>query len=103
MTLGHVSGPQRYDETWRYSVVHVNAGQTTSRDTAVVNAAEVVARYIPTEIIAAYVAVTPLMMSPNGPRTGQWVAFYLFLILTPLLVWLFAAAEAQPAPRGWVG
>jgi len=75
---------------------------TTSADAAnpaLVAAAEVVTRYIPTEIVGAYVAVATLMVTPGGSRTGQWTVFYIFLAMTPVTVWLFTASRARAASK----
>ncbi|MFJ7212863.1 hypothetical protein [Amycolatopsis sp. NPDC098790] len=72
---------------------------SASADLGVVAATEVVTRYIPTEIITAYVAVATLVMDPGGSRTGQWVMFSIFLVLTPVIVWLFAVAQARKLGR----
>jgi RsiW-degrading membrane proteinase PrsW (M82 family) len=66
-------------------------------------AVEVVTRYVPTEIVTAYVAVATLVIRPGGPRTAQWVVFYVFFVLTPVMVWLFSATRARSAgePLPW--
>jgi hypothetical protein len=57
-----------------------------------------VVTYIPTEIIAVYVAVVAAMTAPGaaGPTSfAAWVAFAAFLIATPIVVWLTYAAKVQ--------
>lgn len=48
--------------------------------------------------MATCVAIMPLVVTSGGSRTGRWVVFSLFLVLTPVLVWLFTACRARAAP-----
>jgi hypothetical protein len=54
--------------------------------------------YIPTEIVTIYVAViAALSDAGTTSRTGQWVAFWIFLGVTPLALWLLFAARLRAA------
>ena len=57
--------------------------------------------YIPTEIIMGYVAVSvEIDGSPAHSFTGQWIAFWLFLALTPVINWsLYAGLLRQRRQR----
>ncbi|QKZ19085.1 hypothetical protein [Streptomyces chartreusis] len=57
---------------------------------------ESVTAYIPTEVVAAYVAVIALLQQPGDhSRTPDWIVFWAFLALTPLAVWLGLARQEQ--------
>lgn len=57
--------------------------------------------YIPVEIIALYVAVLGAL-NPDPDMKSQWVTFYIFTALTPIVLWLVYAAKVknlnQPLP-----
>ncbi len=54
--------------------------------------------YIPIEIVTVYVAVGAALSDPGTPsRTGQWVAFWVFLVLTPVTLWALFAARLRAA------
>ncbi len=54
--------------------------------------------YIPTEIVTIYVAVGAALSDAASPsRTGQWVAFWVFLGITPLALWALVAARVRAA------
>jgi hypothetical protein len=68
--------------------------------------------YIPTEILTLYVAVLGALQKPGPadarPPTAEWVAFFAFLVATPVFVWLVYAAKVKTAkkllplaPRKW--
>ena len=71
--------------------------------------------YIPTEVLTLYVAVLAAVKPANVttntqnaittmPTNGQWIAFWAFLIATPIVVWLVYAAKVKPLPiafRAW--
>ncbi|MEV5143452.1 hypothetical protein AB0L14_03165 [Streptomyces sp. NPDC052727] len=58
--------------------------------------AESVTAYIPTEVVAAYVAVIGLLQQPaDRSRTPDWVVFWAFLVITPLAVWLSMARQEK--------
>jgi hypothetical protein len=54
--------------------------------------------YIPTEIVTIYVAVGAALSDGGTPsRTGQWVAFWVFLGVTPLALGALFAARLRAA------
>jgi hypothetical protein len=76
----------------------------------VADALSAIETYIPTEVVTVYAAVTAAIDSSAArTHTGQWVAFWLFLVLTPVANWcLFAAmlrGRQEPVPwrpqRDW--
>ncbi len=61
-------------------------------------AVDQVMKYIPTEVLAAYVPLVALATPANGPgdvatTRALWVLFAVFLVCTPLAIWLLALAE----------
>jgi hypothetical protein len=67
--------------------------------------------YIPTEILTAYVAVLAgleVAEQQTQAPPGAWVLFWIFLVLTPALVWALYAGKCRTAgkvlptnPRKW--
>jgi FtsH-binding integral membrane protein len=54
------------------------------------------AKYIPAEINAAFVGVYGIMKGiTNFPTIGQWIIFFVFLILAPLYLYYVAKKENQ--------
>lgn len=75
-------------------------GGTPESKNAVTSALNVIVTYIPTEILALYVAVLAALEKPDTlPGRPQWAAFYFFLLLTPVVVWLAYAAKVKTADR----
>jgi hypothetical protein len=71
-------------------------------------ALDLVVSYIPTEVVTTYVAVLSATRSESKSLTGQWLALWIFLALTPIAVWILYARRLkvldQPAPfrpKGW--
>ncbi|MBO3753094.1 hypothetical protein J5X84_44255 [Streptosporangiaceae bacterium NEAU-GS5] len=61
---------------------------------ALTQALESVATYIPTEIVTAYVAIVALINNPaSTSRSGQWLAFWVLLACSPLTVILIYRAK----------
>lgn len=57
---------------------------------------ESVTAYIPTEVVAAYVAVIGVLQQPPGDsRVPSWVAFWVFLTMCPLAVWVALARQER--------
>ncbi len=58
-----------------------------------------VIKYIPTEIIAAYVTLEGIINASNqAPAGAYWMVFVILLILTPLYVWRITnQAHQKPA------
>lgn len=50
--------------------------------------------YIPVEIIALYVAVLGAL-SVDPTMQSQWITFYIFTVLTPVVLWLVYAAKVK--------
>jgi hypothetical protein len=76
----------------------------------VADALSAIETYIPTEVVTVYAAVTAAIDSSAArTHTGQWVAFWLFLALTPVANWCLYAAmlrgRQEPVPwrpqRDW--
>jgi hypothetical protein len=60
-----------------------------------------VIKYIPAEIVAAYVAATGVIETAKGTipfHTLQWVIAGVLLVLTPLYILKFAGVSGQPPP-----
>ena len=51
--------------------------------------------YIPTEIIALYIAVLAALGTSITVKTAHWVTFISFFIGTPIVVWLVYAAKTK--------
>jgi len=61
-----------------------------------------IAAYIPTEVLTVYVAVVAALEPPNGQTGGAsagWFSFLLFLIATPVVVWLVYAGKVRKAGK----
>lgn len=80
-----------------------SGSQSTVRTPAtgpVASLTESVTAYVPTELVAGYVAVIGLIQQPDHhSRTPSWVVFWLFLVITPLAVWLGMARHEQVQGR----
>ncbi len=59
---------------------------------------EELARYIPTEAVTMYLALLGVVGVTSGSFTGRWIAFAIFAIATPLMVWLDWEIKARSAP-----
>jgi len=75
---------------------------------AVTSALKVIATYIPTEVLTLYVAVLAAIRSSEQNNKDLKLAFYSFLVITPLVMWLVYAAKCKAAgkklplaPRSW--
>lgn len=84
------------------------AGASTPENSATAGL-KLVTTYIPTEVITLYVAAVAALRTGNHiPLLAAWITFWLFLALTPIVVWLVTAgklrAAGQPIPldvRSW--
>ena len=81
---------------------------TPGAQTSISTALKVIATYIPTEVLTLYVAVIAAIRTPGQIDRGLSIAFYSFLIITPVVVWLVYAAKCKGggkplplAPRTW--
>ena len=68
--------------------------------------------YMPTEVVTLYVAVTSALQSPAGAGAGpdpaaaaaaslnaRWIAFWCFLAVTPVVVWVVYATKLRAASK----
>lgn len=67
----------------------------TDTKTSIETALGVLFSYIPTEIIALYIAVVAAIKSTD--TLSNWITFYIFLACTPIVVWLLYAAKVKKA------
>jgi len=82
---------------------------TPDSQNSVTTALKVIVTYIPTEVLTLYIAVLAAIQDPNRLSSrSSWIAFYCFLIATPIVVWLVYAAKVRAAnkhlpikPRAW--
>jgi len=81
---------------------------TPDAQTSISIALKVIATYIPSEVLTLYVAVIAAIRTPGQMDRGMSIAFYSFLVITPLVVWLVYAAKCKGAgkplplpPRTW--
>ena len=82
---------------------------------AVNTALHVLFGYIPTEVLTLYVAILAALQNPapsgavqsvGSPgaaiakvSTGEWIAFWCFLVATPIVVWLVYGAKLKAAKK----
>jgi len=64
--------------------------------------------YIPTEVLTLYVAVLAALQKPGKVTHAQWIAFWSFLVVTPIVEWLVYGAKIKAAqkplpldPKAW--
>jgi hypothetical protein len=55
--------------------------------------------YIPTEVLTLYVAVLAAVQKPNKVTSADWIAFWSFLVATPIVVWLVYGAKVKAANK----
>jgi hypothetical protein len=70
-------------------------GTSTQIDTAL----HVLFGYIPTEVLTLYVAVLAAVQRPNEVTSADWIAFWSFLVATPIVVWLVYGAKVKAANK----
>jgi hypothetical protein len=51
--------------------------------------------YIPTEVLTLYVAVLAVVQQESKVTPVGWLAFWIFLFLTPIIVWLVYGAKLK--------
>jgi hypothetical protein len=93
----------------RIAVLSKEAGATTSDSSDPGSAAlELVVSYIPTEVVTTYVAVLSASRNESKSFSGQWLALWIFLALTPITVWVLYARRLKVLdqqipihPRDW--
>ena len=91
-------------------VVAAATGQPATDD-PVSTALTLIVTYIPSEVIATYVAVMTVIRDPaRKSLTPEWWILWSFLIATPIVVWLIYTAKLRSAnpdaplplqPRSW--
>jgi hypothetical protein len=67
------------------------------------NALAVITKNIPTEVIGGYLAVLALIPAQNN-KVAQWVVFWFFWMMTPVVVWLGVALKQghiDSTPAKW--
>lgn len=72
-----------------------NQASATPIDTAF----NVLFGYIPTEILTLYVAVLAAVANDNKVTPALWIAFFCFLLATPVVVWLVFGAKLIAARK----
>jgi RsiW-degrading membrane proteinase PrsW (M82 family) len=79
-------------------IVQATGGTDASRSVA--SQVQMIATYIPTEVLTLYVAVLAALQSqkPDSNRP-DWIAFFVFLCSTPVVVWLSYAAKVRAANK----
>ena len=91
------------NDTPRNMAEVAEASGDTRPGTPMTDALRVITTYIPVEVITLYVAVLAVL-SPED-RTGNWVAFFIFFFLTPVVLWLVFAnklkAAGKPVPAAF--
>src|SRR5216684_1050797 len=55
--------------------------------------------YIPTEVLTLYVAVLAAVQRPNEVTSADWIAFWSFLVATPIVIWLVYGAKVKAANK----
>jgi hypothetical protein len=100
-----VPGYESGGDTWRSgtSTAARQAGEVPETQSGVSSALATITAYIPTEILVTYVAVVAAMAAagsaPPPATQGLWLAFWLFLVATPVVVWLEYAGKLRTAAR----
>jgi hypothetical protein len=61
---------------------------------------EKIVKYVPTEIVGAYIAIAAVLGEPQGKADARalWVFFTILLVLTPLYTLVAAARPGLPRP-----
>ncbi len=73
----------------------------TPNNTTLTDALGAIVAYFPTEINATYTAViAALAATTSTSKAGQWLAFWLFLVATPMVTWLVYAARVRQSGAG---
>src|SRR5947207_497975 len=72
-----------------------SSGTSTQIDTAL----HVLFGYIPTEVLTLYVAVLAAVQQANKITSADWIAFWSFLVATPIVVWLVYGAKVKAANK----
>jgi hypothetical protein len=79
-------------------IVAATAGTPETRNST--SQMQVIATYIPTEVLTLYVAVVAALRGNDAKLLGvSWITFWTFVVLTPLIVWLVYAAKVRASNR----
>lgn len=73
----------------------VLADQDVTTKSNVESAMTMLFAYIPTEIIALYIAVLAALGTSTTVKSAHWITFVSFFICTPIVVWLVYAAKTK--------
>lgn len=74
-------------------------GGTPSPSTSATNALQVIAAFIPTEVLTLYVACISALHQANQVTPAEWIAFWCFLAATPVIVWIVYASKVKAAEK----
>jgi hypothetical protein len=75
-------------------------GESPEASNPVTTAMKVIATYIPTEVLTLYVAVLAAVANPKDEsHSAEWITFYTFLAVTPLVVWIVYATKVKSANK----
>jgi hypothetical protein len=87
------------------------ASREPTQENTVSTALKTLTTYVPTETLTLYIALVAALepiTNPTPSFTSRWIAFGLFLVFTPLAVWITFAAkiasdqkELPVHPRQW--
>jgi hypothetical protein len=95
------------------AIAQATSGNDASRTSG--SQMQVIATYIPTEVLTLYVATIAALYDPSKPpldsaksRLTAWITLGAFLVGTPIIVWLSYAGKVHTAskplplaPRAW--
>ena len=80
----------------RVSAPRAAAAEPAGPTTATVDTAlNVLFGYIPTEVITLYVAVLATIQTGDTVTSAHWIAFWSFMVATPVVVWLVYGAKIK--------
>jgi hypothetical protein len=80
----------------RSALVAGSDNQAQDAASAVHQTLGLIVAYIPSEILVTYVAVVAAIQSaPGAGHTGEWIAFWLFLALSPSICWVLYATKLR--------
>lgn len=84
-----------------YTEIGGAAGGKDTPDSQVNAALRNLTTYIPTEILALYVAILAAVNPPKGAAVSNpsWIAFWCFLVATPIVIWLVYITKARTAGK----
>ena len=76
------------------------AGTADTQQSSVDTALNVLFGYIPTEVITLYVAVLAAVQQSKERSSTEWTTFCIFVVATPVVVWLVYGAKLLHAKKG---